>query len=190
MAIMVATPENLNDFAEKLSKKINTSVDTSVSIDSYYSRLADGLDQAYRSYIVVDKDFDISTSTLQFGRRGRTNIRNHRRFKFNEEARFNGHTTGWHQVWKLPISNKEPLVKPILKSTTPAFVNGSKAYYEFTIEGYETVFDFLCDEQFETGYIDSDGSEIRIGDILRKKPCGVCLIKDGKQISNYASLII
>lgn len=190
MAMMVATPENLNDFAEKLSEKIiELGVGSSdyVSIDSYYTRYVDGLDGARHSYIVVDKDFDISTITLQFGRRKRTNVRNDKRIKFNKEERSNGHTTGWHQVWLLPISNKEPLVKPILKSTTPSFIKGSKAYYEFTVDGYETFFDFAFDDDFETGCVDGEGNSVPIRHML-KCPCGICFIKDGKQISNYATV--
>jgi hypothetical protein len=192
MAMMVATPDNLNDFAEKLSEKINKLGGGSsdfVSIDSYYTRFADGLDEARHSYIVVDKDFDISTIALQFGRRKRTNVRNDERTKFNEEERHDGHTTGWHQVWRLPISNKEPLVKPILKSTTPEFIKGSKAYYEFTVDGYETFFDFATDDDFETGYMYGDGGMVTIKKIL-KSPCGICFIKDGKQISNHAPVRI
>ncbi len=190
MAETVATPDNLNKFAKELGERLaqyasggNSNL---VFIDSYISKNVTTNDDISHVYLVIDKDFDLSNVSLQYQRKKRVKVRrNNNSPYYDNDENHRAHTTGWHEVLRLPISNREPLIRPILKSTTPNFILGGNAYYEITVDGYEQFIDFVTDDSFGTGYCDQEGSPVPISAILRKNG-GVCLIKDGKQISNFA----
>lgn len=189
MSQPVATPENLDKFAKELGERIAQETagrnSNFVFIDSYISKNLSSNDGISHLYLVVDSSVDMSAVSLRYCRKKRVKVRRSEYSDYYENDRHNAHTTGWHQVLRLPISNREPLICPILKSTTPDFTLDGNAYYEITIDGYEQFIDFATDDSFGTGYNDQDGAPVPISAILRKNG-GVCLIKDGKQISNFA----
>lgn len=190
MAQTVATPDNLNNFAKELGERIAQEAaggnSNFVFIDSYISKNVSTNDGISHVYLVIDKDIDLSNVTIQYQRKKRVKVRRSYNSSYYEnDEHHRAHTTGWHEVLRLPIRNREPLIRPILKSTTPDFILGGNAYYEITVDGYEQFIDFVTDDSFGTGYCDQEGSPVPISAILRKNG-GVCLIKDGKQISNFA----
>lgn len=198
MALTVATPENLNKFARDLGKALaeNSSsgeggggTSNYISIDTYISR--DNLfgDSKPHLYLVVDSEVDMTDITLRYCRKGRTDCRRKTsaspHAEENHEAlgkrNYRVHTTGWHQIWRLPLhEEKVPLIVPVLKSTTPDFVRDGNAYYEITVDGYDTMFDFMNDEEFDSTY-----KNTTVWYIMRKHG-GICLVRDGIQISNFA----
>lgn len=194
MALTAATPANLNEFAQKLGEKIaeeagGGSGDSNyVSISGYIAKNALTHDDIPHFYIGVESSISLADVTLRYCRKKRTKCRRKNlTYHDNGEEGFNAKTLGWHQVWKLPIEDKEPLFVPILKDpTTPDFTIGGIAYYEVAVEDYDTFFEFATDSEFETGYLDNDKEPVSIGTILMKAG-GFCLLKDGKQISNYAT---
>lgn len=194
MALSAATPANLNEFAEKLGEKIaeeagGGSGDSNyVSISSYVAKNALTHDDIPHLYIGVEASISLEDVTLRYCRKKRTKCRRKNlTYHDNGEDGYNAKTRGWHQVWQLPLhETKTPLFEPILLSTTPDFTIGGIAYYEVSVENYETFFDFATSE-FETGYENEDHEPVSIGTILSKQG-GICLIKDGKQISNFAVL--
>lgn len=191
MALTAATPANLNEFAEKLGEKIaeeagGGSGDSNyVSISSYVAKNALTHDDIPHLYIGVEASISLEDVTLRYCRKKKTKCRRKNLDYHDNGDGFNAKTRGWHQVWRLPISDKAPLFVPMLKSTSPAFTIGGIAYYEVSVEDYETFFDFATSE-FETGYYDQDKEPVSIGTILSKAG-GICLLKDGKQISNFAT---
>lgn len=197
MALYAATPENLSDFAISLGNRLaqlfggGSAQPSEVSgnfvyIDSYirYESANDGIPHLY---LIVDSAVSMSGISLRYSRKGHVRCRRVKNSPYhNNESGAKAHSTGWHQVWRLPLhSVKTPLFTPVLMSDTPSFSVSGKAYYEITVENYDTFYDFINDSDFSTGYIDQDSEPVPIGTILSKLG-GICLIRNNVQVSNYA----
>lgn len=193
MAVTVATPANLNEFAQKLGQSLaeqggGGSGDSNfVFIDSFIKKDSAVDDGKPHLYLVIDSSIDLTDVTLRYCRKGRVNCRRKESSPYHQnESGQKAHTAGWHQVWQLPLhTTKTPLIVPVFVSLTPAFTLGGNAYYEITVGEYDTMYDFANDSEFDTTYADENGDPISIGTILRKQG-GVCLVRDGVQISNFA----
>lgn len=194
MALPAATPENLEQFskllAERLAQSLGGKSGTSnfIFIDSYITKNIAVNDGISHLYLVVDSKIDLSNVSLRYCRKKRVKVRRSKDSPYYEnEDMHRAHSTGWHHVWRLPISDQQPLILPILKSSTPDFVIGGNAYYEITVEGYDQFIDFATDDSFDTGYQNAEGNPVPVSSILNKMG-GVCLIDtEGHQISNYAT---
>lgn len=191
MAVTVATAQNLSDFVQLLGERLGNggggSGDSNfVFIESFIKKDSTG-DGKPHLYLVMDSSISLEGISLRYCRKGRVRCRRKSSSPYhNNEEGAKAHTTGWHQVWQLPLhTTKTPLVVPILASSTPAFTIGGNAYYEITVEDYDTFYDFINDSEFVTGYTDSESNALPIGAILKKQG-GVCLVRDGVQISNFA----
>ena len=185
MALAVATPDNLNEFAKKLGLTLNGGGGSSdfVYISGYLKKDAD---RTHHFYIAVDSSVNMNGVTLRYCRKGRVHTRKGMTYH-QEDTDTTRRVTGWHQVWRLPISDKQPLIELIFKSTSePAMTIGNTSYYEVTVDGWDTLSEYLETEP-SSGYSDGDGDDISIPYIMRSKG-GVCLIKNGKQRSNFTRL--
>lgn len=190
MAQLAATAANLDEFAQSLGERLAEEIGQGggsgdsnfIYVESYVNKEG----EIPHLYLVVDSTIDLSGMSLRFGRKGRTKCRRSDKSPYyDNEGAEKLHTVGWHQVWKLPIHDHLPLLTPILKSLTPEFTKGGNAYYEITVDGYESLYEFMVDGTFETGYLNKDNDPLPISDILMKTS-GVCLVRDGQQISNWA----
>ncbi|MBQ9340106.1 MAG: hypothetical protein IJS13_07225 [Paludibacteraceae bacterium] len=196
MAQTVATPANLNDFAQQLGTSLAETLgggggsgdSNYVGIGSYVAKNAITHDDIPHLYIAVEASISLEDVTLRYCRKKRTKCRRKGLTYHDNGDGYNAKTRGWHQVWCLPLhSTKTPLFVPVLKNaSTPDFTIGGIAYYEVTVGNYNTFYDFATDAEYETGYLDADKEPVSIGTILSKAG-GICLIKDGKQISNFAT---
>ncbi|MBR1525087.1 MAG: hypothetical protein IJ640_00305 [Prevotella sp.] len=189
MSQTVATPANLNEFAQSLGTRLaqeagGGSGDSNFVYVESFVKKEEGVPHIY---LVVDSSISLEDVSLRFGRKGRTHCRRSDKSPYHNNADVpKAHTVGWHQVWRLPLhTTKTPLIVPVLKSLTPAFTIGDNAYYEITVSGYQNLYEFLTDDEFVTGYKNRDNDPLPVSQIL-SHPCGVCLVRDGKQISNWA----
>lgn len=193
MAQVAATPENLQDFAEQLGERLSEELadlgggDSSfIFVESYIKKDTTDGEGKPHLYLVMDSSISLTGLSLRYCRKGRVRCRRKDSSPYHNNDGDKAHTTGWHQVWQLPLhTTKTPLIQPILASTTPAFVIAGNAYYEITVEDYDTMYDFINDSEFDTGYVDAESNPVSIGAIMRKQG-GVCLVRDGVQISNFA----
>ena len=194
MAQTVATPENLNDFAQQFGTSLAETLgggggsgdSNYVGIGSYVAKNAIQHDDIPHLYIAVEASISLENVALRYCRKKKTRCRRKNLNYHDNGDGYNAKTRGWHQVWRLPLHDtKTPLFTPMLVSETPAFTISGIAYYEVTVENYDTFYEFATSD-FETGYLDQDKEPVTIGTILSKAG-GICLVKDGKQISNFAT---
>ena len=200
MAVTIATPENFRqfsvEFGQELAEKFGAGQGEDspagssnfVHIDSYISKNAHELDDIPHLYIAVDSSVSIAGCDLRYCRKGRVICRRADSSPYHNNDSVKAHTTGWHQVWSLPLhSVKTPLFTPVLVSETPAFTIGNIAYYEVTVDNYSTFYEFVT-SGVSTGYqakVDGNLEDVELTTILAKAG-GICLVKDGAQISNFA----
>ena len=194
MALPVATPENLSEFAQKLGQSLAEELgggggEQTPSRTSNFIHigilLTDEADKStMRMYLVVDKDVDMSELTLRFARYKRCMMRR-KGVKHIPELSHNLKKLGWHNVWRLPVASKIPLVQPVIKSS-PYKVEDGTAMYEITVSGYDSFFDFCTDDGASTGYKHLDDLTYPFAALVSNGKCGVCLMKEGVQVSNYA----
>ena len=192
MAVTVATPQNLNDFAQQLGQALGNAGGGSgdsnfIFVSSYVSRNRTSENDGTHLYLVVDSSISLADKSLRYCRKGRTHIRRKGLSYHDTGAGYNAHSTGWHQIWQLPLhSEKTPLIVPVLKNpTTPDFVLNGNAYYEITVDGYDSFMEYI-EDGVESGYLDMDEEPVPVGKLLCKTG-GVCLVRDGVQISNFAT---
>lgn len=192
MAVAVATAENLNEFASRLGERLagqgGGSGDSNfVFVSSFVSKNRTSEEDGTRLYLVVDSSIDLTGLTLRYCRKGRTKIRRKELQYHDTGEGYNAHSTGWHQIWQLPLhETKTPLIVPILKDpSTPDFVLNGNAYYEITVDEYDSFMEYI-ESGVDSGYRDQDSEPIPVGRMLCKTG-GVCLVRDGVQISNFAT---
>ncbi|MBQ6978686.1 MAG: hypothetical protein IJQ18_08640 [Paludibacteraceae bacterium] len=194
MAQPVATPENLSEFAQQLGQSLaeelgggggsQTPSGTS-NLIHIGLLLTDEADKStVRMYLVVNKDVDMSLFTLRFARYKRCMMRR-KGVKYIPALNRNLRKLGWHPSWRLPVANKVPLVQPIIKST-PYKVENGNAMYEITVSGYDSFFDFCTDDGASTGYKHLDDLTYPFAALVSNGKCGICLMKEGVQVSNYS----
>lgn len=198
MAETIATPENLQQFASELGQTLaeelggTTPAGSSdyVRIDSYISKNAHEVDGVPHLYIAVNSNVSIAGCALRYCRKGRVICRRSESSPYHDNNSIKAHTNGWHQVWQLPLhSVRTPLFTPVLVSEAPAFTIGDISYYEVTVDNYTTFFDFVT-SGMSTGYqakVDGDLEDVELTSILAKAG-GICLMRNGVQISNFASV--
>ena len=192
MALEVATSQNLNEFASRLGERLagqgGGSGDSNfVFVSSYVGKNLTSENDGTHLYLVVDSSISMADKSLRYCRKGRTHIRRKGLSYHDTGEGYNAHSTGWHQIWQLPLhSTKTPLIVPIIKNpTTPDFVLNGNAYYEITVDGYDSFMQYI-EDGVESGYLDMNKEPVPVGKLLCKTG-GVCLVRGGVQISNFAT---
>lgn len=103
---------------------------------------------------------------------------------------YKGRYNGYHEIWAIPQKNKIPLINIIFKDKT--HIDYTKAgfdFYELTGQVGDTIYDNFLDYvniDYDTGYRDSDDQIISYGKLFSHKKGGICIMRDGKKISNVA----
>ncbi len=194
MAQTVATPANLDEFAQELGTSLAETLgggggsgdSNYVQILAYLSNREDG--ETQRLYLGIDPSLDLTGITLQFGRSNKVYDRDVER-KENQLPPL--YHKGWHQVWAIPQSDKIPLFNELHLKSKWIDYNG-RALYEVTSGDYDSFIDFLTDDEDNTTGYQSKDSEGDMFDVTRDRivanaRCGICLVRDGEIISNYAT---
>lgn len=187
MAQPIVTPENLAQAVEEIKAAAGSG-----SGDSNYVNvqvvISTREDEKQRIYLALDPSVDVSDCTLRFGRTKRTRDRDKLR-KEDEQPML--YSKGWHQVWAIPVADKVPLFNNLRLKSKYADFHG-KALYEITSGEYDSLRDFLIDdENNDTGYrgknADDDEIIVTRDMIVANSRCGICLVRDDEIISNYGT---
>lgn len=222
MALTAATPENLADFAEQLGQQLAEElggggqqpagaanalrIDAFVKKDFGVESVDDPGFNMNHYYLGIDEGLSLQGIALRCFRRGRVRWRAATQTISDggDEVKVVPKTVGYYETRS--IDNSGVLFTLSFKSLQPVFTRNGKAFYEITVEDYESLEEF-ANSDFETGYHtketqtvwDDENQEdvseevtvpMSIGRMLSASPRYLCLFKDGKRISNYARMTV
>lgn len=142
------------------------------------------------AYVGVPEGTDMTGLSLKFLRHSKVRIRNKNKKEQGEwdAEKYNG----YHEIWAIPSKDKIPLINIVFKDSTSAdFTNAGYDFYEITGQIGEDTYDTLLsyvNTNEATGYVDKNKEPVSYAKLLSHKKGGICIIKDGKKLSNVANI--
>ncbi len=143
------------------------------------------------AYVGVPEGTDMTGLSLKFLRHSKVHLRD--KSKKTQDEWSKEKYNGYHEIWTIPSKDKIPLINIVFKDSTAVdFTNAGYDFYEITGQIGEDIYDTLLsyvNTDEATGYVDENDDPVSYAKLLSHKKGGICIIKDGKKLSNVANIV-